>query len=102
MFQVMLAVGLYVEVPPEHLAQHWAVPGARMDAATNAASPAAIHCSKEKPADAYAAVEYQGHWFFVDQNDPRTKRVLAFLTLLFTLTDTGNTGNLPVLTIPTS
>ena len=102
MFQVMLAVGLYVEVPPEHLTQHWAVPGARMDAATNAASPAAIHCSKEKPPDAYAAVEYKDYWFFVDQNDPRTKRVLAFLTLLFTLTDMGNTGNLPVLTIPTS
>ena len=102
LLQVMLAMSAFVEVPPEHLAQQWAIPGAQTAADGNSGSAVRIRHSREKPAHAYAAVQYQGQWFWIDQGDWRTKRALFFVILLFTLTGTGAGENLPVLTIPTS
>jgi hypothetical protein len=59
-----------------------------------------IRSGRHKPAHTHAAVRYQGYWFWVDQGDWRTKRVLALVIMLFTLTDTGSPERLPVLTIP--
>ena len=102
LLQIMQAMSLFVEVPPEHLAQQWAVPGVEMAAELNSGSGVRIRYSREKPADAYAAVQYQGYWFWIDQSDWRTKRALFLVILLFTLTDTGGGEHLPVLTIPTN
>ena len=33
--------------------------------------PVKIKCSKDKPADAFAAVHYRNHWFWVDDRDWR-------------------------------
>ena len=102
LLQVMQAIGAYADVPPEHLARHWALPG--VDAAAGGASDPGmrIHQSSTKPAASYAAVRYQGRWFWIDEGDLRSKRTLVLVILLFTLTDSGGGQNLPVLTIPTS
>jgi len=102
LLQVMQAVGAFVEVPPEHLAQEWAMPGAATAAEGNSSSRVRIRYARQKPSNSYAAVRYQGHWFWIDQSDWRTKRALALVILLFTLTETGGDERLPVLTIPTS
>jgi hypothetical protein len=102
LLQVMQAIGAFVEVPPEHLAQQWAMPGAETAAGGNAEPRIRILQSREKPAHAYAAVRYQGRWFWIDQSDWRAKRALGLVILLFTLTDSGGGERLPVLTIPTS
>lgn len=98
LLQIMQSVAAFVDVPAEHLAQHWAVPGVP---AGDSEPEARIHSSRRKPADAYAAVRYQGHWFWIDQGDWRTKRVVDLVILLFTLADTRGDEHLPVLTIPT-
>jgi hypothetical protein len=61
---------------------------------------ARIHSSKNKPCDAFVAVPYHGHWFWIDDRDLRTKRVFAFLMMLFTLGETGQKENLPLITNP--
>lgn len=53
-----------------------------------------------KPEGAYAAVEYRGKWFWVDDNDWRAKRALTAVMFFFTLVDTGAPERLPLVTIP--
>ena len=102
LLQVLLGVGAFVEVPPEHLARQWAMPGAEIEAEASSPLGVRIRSSRQKPAQPYAAVRYKGHWFWIDQSDWRTKRTLAMVILLFTLTNSGEGERLPVLTIPTS
>jgi len=59
-----------------------------------------IHSSNSKPSDASVAVPYRGHWFWIDDRDLRSKRAFAFMLMLFTLADTGQKENLPLITIP--
>ena len=59
-----------------------------------------IHSGTEKPADAYAAVQYRDHWFWVDDGDWKTKRALTAVMFFFTLADTGVAERLPLITIP--
>jgi hypothetical protein len=61
---------------------------------------ARVHSGKEKPADAYAAVQYRDHWFWVDDGDWKTKRALTAVMFFFTLADTGVAERLPLITIP--
>ena len=102
LLQVLQGMGAFVEVPPEHLAREWAMPGAEMEAEASSPVGMRIQSSRHKPAQPYAAVRYKGYWFWIDQSDWRTKRTLAMVILLFTLTNTGQGERLPVLTIPTS
>jgi hypothetical protein len=62
--------------------------------------PVEIKCGKEKPADAFAAVHYRNHWFWVDDRDWRTKRALTAVMFLFTMAETGADEKLPLITIP--
>ncbi len=96
--QVMQAMASYVDVPPEHVKDHRATPSLERDADT----PGAVHIysGPNKPSTAFAAVTYQGQWFWVDERDWKTKRAISVVMLLFTLANTGGTESLPVITIP--
>jgi hypothetical protein len=91
-----------VEVPPEDIAQGRAAPGVAQ--ANPTGTPplrlARIHCSTRKPANAYVQVAYRNHWFWIEDEDLKSKRSFAFIMMLFTLTDSGNKQGAPVLTIP--
>ncbi len=92
-----------VEVPAEDVARGRATPGV-VEARLQSPAPvrlARILCSKKKPANAYVKVEYRDHWFWIEDEDLKSKRSFAFIMMLFTLTDSGNKQGLPVLTIPT-
>jgi hypothetical protein len=92
-----------VEVPAEDVARGRAMPGV-VEANLQGAPPvrlARILCSKKKPANSYVNVEYRDHWFWIEDEDLKSKRSFAFIMMLFTLTESGNKQGLPVLTIPT-
>ena len=59
-----------------------------------------VTSSTDKPENAFTAVKYEGHWFWIDKRDFRSKRTFAFLMILFSLTETGGTKGLPLVTIP--
>jgi hypothetical protein len=101
LLHVMTTMAAQADVPPEDVAQGRASPG------YETSGPGAeqmrllrINSSKSKPADAYAEVPYRGHWFWIDDRDLRSKRAFAFMMMLFTLAETGEKENLPVITIP--
>ena len=54
----------------------------------------------KKPADAFVAVQYRDHWFWIDDRDFKSKRTFAFLMILFSLTESGGKEGLPLVTIP--
>lgn len=53
------------------------------------------------PEETFASVRYRGRWFWIDDRDFRSKRVLSFLVALLSLAESGKTKGLPVITIPT-
>jgi len=90
-----------VEVPPEHLAQHRAVPGFEAGRTLpGIVRMIRIHSAKSRPVDAFVGVRYRDTWFWIDDGDIPSKRAFAQLMQLFTMADTGAKENMPIVTIP--
>src|SRR5262249_28045449 len=101
LLHILGAMAARAEVPAEHIREGRAAAGIPPDAdVLSRKSSPLIHCSKEKPKDSFAAVEYRDHWFWVDDRDLVSKRSFSAMLLLFTLADTGEKENLPLITIP--
>jgi len=100
MLQIMAAFASYLDVPDAHLKDHSAVPAFENSATTSRRDAVRIRCGKDKPSDAFAAVHYRGHWFWIEDGDWQTKRALTAVMFFFTLAETGNADRLPLITIP--
>jgi hypothetical protein len=100
MLQILSAFATYIDVPEAHLAAHRAVPMSGDTPPESRQTAVRIHSGTEKPADAFAAVFYRGHWFWIDDGDWQTKRALTAVMFFFTLEGTGGAENLPMVTIP--
>jgi hypothetical protein len=97
---IMNTMAAQMEVPAEHVKEGRATPG--FDSGTETSDKlrlVRIRSSKEKPGDAYVTVRYRDYWFWIDDRDLQTKRSFAFM-MLFTLSETGEKENLPLVTIP--
>ena len=51
------------------------------------------------PPDAYVAVPYRDHWFWIDDRDLASKRMFSFLLFMFSLAESGRAPQAPVVTI---
>jgi hypothetical protein len=100
MLQIMGAFASYLDVPDAHLKDHSAVPAFENATAESLKQKVRIHSGKDKPAAAFAAVHYRGHWFWIDDGDWQTKRALTAVMFFFTLAETGAPEKLPLITIP--
>jgi hypothetical protein len=100
MLQIMSAFASYMDVPAAHLKEHRALPAFEGSAAENGTNGVRIHSGKDKPTDAFAAVQYRGQWFWIDDGDWQTKRALTAVMFFFTLAETGSSDKLPLITIP--
>ena len=98
MLQIMGAFASYMDVPEAHVKDGSATPG--LQATRTPATGVRIHSGTDKPADAFAAVRYRDHWYWIEQGDWQTKRALTAVMFFFTLADTGPAEQLPLITIP--
>jgi hypothetical protein len=100
MLELFLELGFGVELPATHLTDKRVIPGHRQ--AGNAQAPALvhIHSGTEAPVDAYAAVLYKGHWYWIDDTDVKSKSTFTFLLILSSLAETGQSVAVPVVTVP--
>ena len=55
---------------------------------------------RSEPEDAAVAVEYRGHWYWIDDRDLRSKHSFTLMMIMFTLANAGQKGQLPLITIP--
>jgi len=100
MLQIMGALAGHLEVPEAHLKDHSATPAFENESAEGRQPRVQIHSGTDKPENAFAAVQYLDHWFWVDNGDWLTKRAFTAVMFFFTLADTGNNDKLPLITIP--
>ena len=98
MVQIMGAFASYTEVPEQDVKDGRALPS--LQSTNSFANAVKIKCSKEKPADAFAAVHYRNQWFWIDDRDWKSKRALTAVMFLFTMAETGGEEKLPLITIP--
>ena len=97
--QIVAALAAGVEVPPVHLARKLVPPVAAPF--SDREHLLRVHSGAEEPDGAFVAVPYDGQWFWIANDDWRSKRTFSSILFLFTLANTGAPQSLPVLTIPT-
>ena len=100
--QLVVDLGSFVEVPDIHVEEKWVLPTLTEKSADGSLVPPMIriHSGSQNPGDSFAAVPYQGHWFWIDNQDLRSKATFSFLMFVFNLVDTGTKEGTPVITIP--
>jgi hypothetical protein len=100
LMQIMAAVAARVDIPVEDIASQRAMPSMPDAPGAGVMGPVAVRSGAAKPSDAYTAISFHGHWFWVDDSDLSTKRVFSFLMLAFTLMEEKGIALPPQLTIP--
>jgi hypothetical protein len=100
MLQVMAAFGSYLDVPEAHVRDGSIVATHAGPASKDRKGGIRIHSGETKPADAFAAARYRDHWYWIQNGDLLAKRALTAVMFFFTLADTGESGRLPLITIP--
>jgi hypothetical protein len=101
MLLIMIDFASWIDVPAAEIAEGRVGPTAHEESGALDA-PIRVLSGEESPDDAFAAVEYRGHSFWIDDRDIRSKRALSLLMLFFSLTETGDRQSAPLVTIPAS
>jgi hypothetical protein len=99
LLNVLTMFSHHVEIPAQDITDGRASAGRAAD--EQPAPVVRIRSSRDRPSDAFVAVQYRTHWFWIDDRDLVTKRAFALIMLLFSMADTGATTGHPILTIPT-
>lgn len=90
-----------VEVPDPHLSQGWVQAfSLPEDSGGRDILPLRVRTQARRPDDAFCAVLYQNHWFYVEQADQTSKAVFQMLLALFELQAPTGGAVAPVLTLP--
>jgi hypothetical protein len=101
MLQVMLEIAAIIEVPPEDISSGRATAGAStLQEVAGALKALRIKTSKGEPDSPFVSARYHDNWFYIADTDLRSKGVFSFLMLMFTLADTSERQELPLITIP--
>jgi len=95
---IMHALAMGVEVPSKHRAETLDAP---VDPGSLNLLPVRVLSGEKRPEDAYAAIQYLNHWFWIDGHDVQSKRAFSFIQLLMNLSEGGTENRAPVLTLPT-
>lgn len=104
MLQITAELAARVKVPESHVKENRASPGVYdlEESDAKQRSQVKINSSPGRPEDAFVAVRYRDHWFYINDRDFRSKRMFSFLMFIFTLVDTGAPTEAPALTLPTA
>lgn len=101
MIEILAGIAADIQVPEKHAADGLThANNDDIDSNPNDVSRVRVLSGASPPADAFAAIRYNGAWFWIANNDLNSKRAFTFLTLFFALAETGAVPAAPVLTIP--
>lgn len=102
MLQILSELASYIEIPEIHI-QEKRAPGnfsVAADAKAGFMPLLRIHSSLKPPEDNFVSIQYRGYWYWINDTDYWSKRMLTFIMYLFSLAETGSPSQAPVLTIP--
>lgn len=98
-------MGRGVEIPAQHIEEgrviDYELQGGDAREAMARLFPFRIHSSKDRPRNAFSAVRYEDHWYYVAQDDVESKRALEHVMILFQLKAPTQQNTAPLLTLPT-
>ncbi len=102
MSEIFSEIAATIEAPPIHVQEGRANPEPALPKVSNEWDTplVRIHSSERKPDNAYAAVHYRDHWFWIDDRDLKSKSEFLFILVLLSLAETGVAPETPVITIP--
>jgi hypothetical protein len=103
-YQVLADLSWSIAVPDSDVEKHLVTPTPADDLSPGGTIPPLIQIneSTDRPKDAFVAIPYRGHWFFVSDADMPSKRTFSFILFLFTFVETDTKDSTPILTIPTT
>jgi len=90
-----------VEIPEAHRERNFAEAVAGGDDEVIRRIPLHVHSQVEPPEDAFVAVKFEGHWFYIVQSDHQSKRSFGLLEYLFQMQAPPTPTVGPLLTVPT-
>lgn len=96
--QIMAALSGGVEVPPSHQKRNLIPPIPGLTAGEEYL--VRVHSGPKPPEDSFVSVKYEGEWFWIANDDWKSKRTFSSILFLFTLADSGGEQKLPTITIP--
>jgi hypothetical protein len=90
--EIIIELAPYMDVPQEDIEEGRSYPTLvdQMDVSAEFEPLITINSQMDKPLDAFIAVPFQGHWFWVDDRDFSSKRMFSFLLLLFSFLNRKN------------
>jgi hypothetical protein len=99
---ILIDMGSFIAVPDAHVQERRVAPTADPEVGPGGPIPSLVRILSgfEKPGDAFVAVPYRDHWYWIDDRDLPSKALFSFLMFVFTLVETGEKGAPPVVTIP--
>jgi hypothetical protein len=102
MFEIMVDLASYIEVPATHVEEKQVNPTSPEEMVRGIPVPPLIkiHSSTDKPEDAFIAVSYQNYWFWINKRDLQSKSLFSFMMMIFSLTETGSKEGAPIITVP--
>jgi hypothetical protein len=96
MSQLLVELGGCIEVPQEHITGGRTYPASEEN---KAISFIRIHSGASRPSNAFVEVQYRGYWYWVDDGDFASKRMLSLMMMFFSLVETGGGAGAPVVTV---
>ena len=101
--EILVNLSSYIAVPEAHVADRRVAPVTGIEEGPSGPLMPLIQIksSRERPPDAFVAVPYRDHWFWIDDRDMPSKRMFSFIMYIFTLVEPASKDSPPVLTIPT-
>lgn len=102
MLDIIIELAQFVRIPEKHIQENRASPGyfSKAVSVDDFDSRVLIRSSKEKPHDAFIAIEYRDFWFYINDTDFQSKRIFSFLLFLLSIAESGSQVLAPVLTLP--
>jgi hypothetical protein len=99
---ILIDLSSFITVPETHVQERRVAPTAEPEVGPGGPIPplVRIQSSREKPGDAFVAVPYRDHWYWIDDRDMPSKAMFSFLMFVFTLVETGDKPAPPIVTIP--
>lgn len=101
MLQVMIDLASQIDVPTADVAEGRVYsPERTVDQERHFPNLITVRTGASPPERAFVAIRYRDEWFWIDDRDQQSKRILSFLMVAFTLTEGAPTQAAPVVTIP--